>query len=27
MQPIAGWYDDPHTNEALRYWDGQQWTL
>jgi hypothetical protein len=21
-----GWYDDPHDRNALRYWDGQQWT-
>ncbi|WP_293023000.1 DUF2510 domain-containing protein [Mycolicibacterium sp.] len=21
-----GWYDDPHDRNALRYWDGRQWT-
>lgn len=21
-----GWYDDPHDHNALRYWDGRQWT-
>jgi hypothetical protein len=21
-----GWYDDPHDRNALRYWNGQQWT-
>ena len=22
----AGWYEDPHNPNALRYWDGQGWT-
>ena len=22
----AGWYDDPHGEARLRYWDGRQWT-
>lgn len=22
----AGWYDDPHGEARLRYWDGSQWT-
>jgi Protein of unknown function (DUF732)/Protein of unknown function (DUF2510) len=25
--PQPGWYDDPDDSDALRYWDGQVWTL
>jgi uncharacterized RDD family membrane protein YckC len=24
--PPAGWYDDPHGQARLRYWDGAEWT-
>jgi Protein of unknown function (DUF2510) len=26
MQYAPGWYPDPRAPEALRWWDGQQWT-
>lgn len=26
MTPQAGWYDDPHDETLLRYWDGVEWT-
>lgn len=24
--PVPGWYQAPHANDELRYWDGKQWT-
>lgn len=24
--PPAGWYDDPHDPDRIRWWDGQAWT-
>lgn len=26
MAPVAGWYDDPMTDSAWRWWDGGRWT-
>ncbi len=26
MEPVPGWYPDPHVRDALRYWDGRRWT-
>ena len=26
MEIPAGWYPDPHSQDAQRYWDGNQWT-
>ena len=24
--PAPGWFDDPHGQARLRWWDGQRWT-